>query len=294
MRVVTSDKAYRQEMNFCFKQKSVLEMDSLTELPSKELQVGTNIFLNQGYSTQDYYTGSRASVFVNREYFRFRFEGSLGVHNLKNETAKTARDIVMGDLKTTFNPEGVVEGSLEASHDYVYMDLYQPGGAREFITASSITPTIIVRPWERTKFQAWNSWKYLSDYNMQTQGEVSALYAVALAPTSVWLGIGADQIRFQRGTGNYWSPDRVSGISGKLETDIAFARNWTSVVNCSFGRGYDNGPKEWGWGYYFSGLIRYKPKDNLQVEFYMNRLETGLETDRWYLSQFGLNASTPF
>lgn len=293
MRVITSDKAYREELNFSFRQKTVLSMDELTERAKKEMQFGSNIFLNQGYSTQDLYTGAKGALFVARDFDDFKLEGALGVHNLRNETTKKSRDIAMGSAKFTWNPEGRVEAGLEGSHDYVYMDLFQPGGARSYITTSGGTASLTIRPTDRAKFFAWNSWKYLSDNNLQSQGEVAGLYAVSAAPQSVWLGLGADQIRFRRWTPNYWSPDRVSGISAKLESDVTFAKRWTSVVKCSFGRGYDNGPKTWGWGYYLSALLRYKMRDNFQFEFYMNRLETNIDTDRWYLSQFGLNVSAP-
>ncbi len=294
MRVVTSDKAFREEMNFCFKQKSTLAIDSLSEKPSKEMQIGTNVFLNQGYSTKDLYTGARASLFVNRDFSNFKLEGSMGLHNLKNETSKKSQDIVMGSAKATINPDGQFEFGLGGNHDYVYTDLFQPGGAEKYITSSGITPRFAIRPADRTKIQAWHSWKYLSDNNWQMQGEFSALYEVSQAPTSIWLGVGADHIRFQHWTSNYWSPDHVYGYSAKIETDTAFAKRWTAVVNCSIGRGYDNGPNTWGIGYYLSSLVRYKPRENMQFEFYMNRLETGIEKDRWYLSQFGVNASTPF
>lgn len=294
MRVVTSDKAYREEMNFCFKQKSILALDELTEQPSKEMEIGTNVFLNQGYSTKDLYTGARASLFVNRDFSNFKLEGSMGLHNLKNETTRKSQDIVMGSGKATINPDGMFEFGLEGNHDYVYTDLYQPGGAEKYITASGVTPRFVIRPMDRTKIQAWHSWKYLSDNNWQMNGEFSALYEVSRAPTSIWLGVGADHIRFQHWTPNYWSPDHVYGYSAKIETDTAFAKRWTAVVNCSIGRGYDNGPNTWGIGYYLSSLVRYKYRENMQLEFYMNRLETGVDSDRWYLSQFGVNASTPF
>lgn len=294
MRVTTSDRAYREEVNFSFRQKTVLVTDELTEQPKKEMQFGSNILLNQGYSTQDLYTGAKGTLFAIRDFNLFKVEGSVGVHNLRNETTKKSHDIMVGSGKFTWNPDGVVEASLEGMHDYVYTDLFQPGGARSYITTSGGTPSLIIRPTDRTKLYAWNSWKYLSDNNVQTQGETGAMYAVSEDRKSLWLGLGADQIRFKHWTPNYWSPDRVSGIGAKVESDMTFAKRWTSVVKCSFGRGYDNGPKTWGWGYYLSALLRYKMREHFQFEFYMNRLETNIDADRWYLSQFGLNASAPF
>ncbi len=241
---------------------------------------GANVSWSRGTNASTSYQGTSAqAVFSEKFSQRAWLELTAGDHHLNNITSTQQTDFLTARLETlvalnSFNL------NLVANRDFIYADLYQPGGVTQALSAQSLYLDLQYRPQEKWRFLSRNSYRWISDGNQRREFDLSTMYGVSIGVPWIWMGLGADLLSYANTSPGYWSPSQFASMGPRFEFVVPLLGAFSGTYALNVNRIDEVGSSP-GLSFYAVAGLQYGTREALLIELAYTRIQSSQNGNTW-------------
>ncbi len=214
-------------------------------------------------------TGLLAHKFSSSHYVEFE----IGVHALKDHVS-----VVPWKLNYQ-NNHHLLHGTTSIQEDLMFPNLMFPGSMSSDLKGQTLQTRQVLTLHPNIRVPMGAKFLKLNDGNDAAETTVDFLWGKAY-PIWFWLGLGVMDLRYQKQTDSYWSPDRFKGFGTRFEIsyDVWNLLSFSWTLNCN--RIQENN-YAWGNSYLNALGVSYGDRNQWQVKASWTKIKSLQEENTW-------------